>query len=194
VVIAFPIFGSCRLLALLGGVVLGMLVSSVVTASERGHGSPRRTDRKSARTATSIGRRPRVGCERPGHRRVTWVQPGAGRLRALPRDDDRSTVSVGSLRAHGDEAQNVVGEGEEVGGAAPAEARMRVPSWATRPAAQRRRVPRGGVEIDEAVFHEPRQELGHEPAEDATVVAAAVVEAVIGDRDAAHSQPWRGGA
>jgi hypothetical protein len=41
--------------------------------------------------------------------------------------------------------------------AAPAEARMRVPSWATR------------WESDEVVLHEPRQELGHELAEDVTV-------------------------
>jgi len=48
------------------------------------------------------------------------------------------------------------------------------------------------MEIDEVVFHESRQELGHELAEDLTVVAAEVVEAVIGDRDAA-AQPAVGG-
>jgi len=48
------------------------------------------------------------------------------------------------------------------------------------------------MEIDEVVFHEPRQELGHELAEDVTVVAAEVVEAVIGDGDAA-AQPAVGG-
>jgi hypothetical protein len=31
------------------------------------------------------------------------------------------------------------------------------------------------------VLHEPRQELGHELAEHVTVVAAEVMEAVIGD-------------
>src|ERR1041385_9231873 len=44
------------------------------------------------------------------------------------------------------------------------------------------------MEIDEVMFHEPRQELGHELAEHVTVVAAEVVEAVIGDGDAA-AQP-----
>ena len=48
------------------------------------------------------------------------------------------------------------------------------------------------MEIDEVVFHEPRRELGHELAEHVTVVAAEVVEAVIGDRDAA-AQPAVGG-
>ena len=48
------------------------------------------------------------------------------------------------------------------------------------------------MEIDEVVFHEPRQELGHELAEHVTVVAAEVVEAVIGDCDAA-AQPAVGG-
>ena len=48
------------------------------------------------------------------------------------------------------------------------------------------------MEIDEVVFHEPRQELGHELAEDVTMVAAEVVEAVIGDCDAA-AQPAVGG-
>ena len=48
------------------------------------------------------------------------------------------------------------------------------------------------TEIDEVVFHEARQELGHQLAEDVTVVAAEVVEAVIGDRDAA-AQPAVGG-
>jgi hypothetical protein len=48
------------------------------------------------------------------------------------------------------------------------------------------------MEIDEVVFHEPRQELGHELAEDVTVVAAEVVEAVTGDGDAA-AQPAVGG-
>ena len=48
------------------------------------------------------------------------------------------------------------------------------------------------MEIDEVVFHEPRQELGHELAEHVTVVAAEIVEAVIGDRDAA-AQPAVGG-
>jgi hypothetical protein len=43
------------------------------------------------------------------------------------------------------------------------------------------------MEIDEVVFHEPRQQLGHELTEDVTMVAAEVVEAVIGDRDAAAS-------
>ena len=42
------------------------------------------------------------------------------------------------------------------------------------------------------MLHEPRQELGHELAEDVTVVAAEVVEAVIGDCDAA-AQPAVGG-
>ena len=46
--------------------------------------------------------------------------------------------------------------------------------------------------IDEVVLHEPRQELSHGLAEDVTVVAAEVVEAVIGDRDAA-AQPAVGG-
>ncbi|HEY0480976.1 MAG TPA: hypothetical protein VGD37_25850, partial [Kofleriaceae bacterium] len=46
------------------------------------------------------------------------------------------------------------------------------------------------MEIDEVVFHEPRQELGHELAEDVTVVGANVVEAVIGDCDAAAQQRW----
>jgi len=41
------------------------------------------------------------------------------------------------------------------------------------------------MEIDELMFHEPRRELGHELAEDVTVIAAEVVEAVIGDCDAA---------
>jgi len=49
------------------------------------------------------------------------------------------------------------------------------------------------MEIDEVVLHEPRQELGHELAEHVTVVAAEVVEAVIGDCDAA-AQPEVGGA
>jgi len=49
------------------------------------------------------------------------------------------------------------------------------------------------MEIDEVVFHEPRQELGHELAEHVTVVAAEVVEAVIGDRHPA-AQPAVGGA
>jgi hypothetical protein len=48
------------------------------------------------------------------------------------------------------------------------------------------------MEIDEVVFHEPRQELGHELAEDLAVVAAEVVEAVISDCDAA-AQPAVGG-
>ena len=48
------------------------------------------------------------------------------------------------------------------------------------------------MEIDEVVFHEPRQELGHELAEDVAVVAAEIVEAVIGDCDAA-AQPAVGG-
>ena len=48
------------------------------------------------------------------------------------------------------------------------------------------------MEIDEVVFHEPRQELGHELVEHVTVVAAEVVEAVIGDC-AAASQPAVGG-
>jgi hypothetical protein len=48
------------------------------------------------------------------------------------------------------------------------------------------------MEIDEVVFHEPRQELGHELAEHVTVVAAEVAEAVIGDCDAA-AQPAGGG-
>ena len=48
------------------------------------------------------------------------------------------------------------------------------------------------MEIDEVVFHESRQELGHELAEHVTVVAAEVVEAVIGDGDAA-AQPAVGG-
>jgi hypothetical protein len=48
------------------------------------------------------------------------------------------------------------------------------------------------MEIDEVVFHEPRQELGHELTEDVAVVAAEVVDAVIGDRDAA-AQPAVGG-
>jgi hypothetical protein len=52
---------------------------------------------------------------------------------------------------------------------------MRVPSWATR----------WRSEIGEVVLHEPRQELGHELAEEVTVVAAEVVEAVIRDCDAA---------
>jgi len=42
------------------------------------------------------------------------------------------------------------------------------------------------------MFEEPRQELGHELAEDVTVVAAEVVEAVIGDC-AAAAQPAVGG-
>jgi len=48
------------------------------------------------------------------------------------------------------------------------------------------------MEIDEVVVHEPRQELGHELAEAVTVVAANVVEAVIGDCGAA-AQPAVGG-
>jgi len=62
----------------------------------------------------------------------------------------------------------------------------------------KRRSPSGGadagavlgdaMQIDQVVFHEPRQELGHELAEDVTVVAAEVVEAVIGDRHPA-AQP-----
>jgi hypothetical protein len=48
------------------------------------------------------------------------------------------------------------------------------------------------MEIDEVVLHEPRQELGHELAEDVTVVAAEVAESVIGDCDAA-AQPAVGG-
>jgi len=48
------------------------------------------------------------------------------------------------------------------------------------------------MQIDEVVFQEPRQELGHELAEDLTLLAAEVVEAVIGDRDAA-AQPAVGG-
>jgi hypothetical protein len=48
------------------------------------------------------------------------------------------------------------------------------------------------MEIDEVVLHEPRQELGHQLAEDVIVVAAEVVEAVIGDCDAA-AQPAGGG-
>jgi hypothetical protein len=59
---------------------------------------------------------------------------------------------------------------------------MRVPSWATR----------WRVEIDEVVLHAPRQGLGHELAEHVTVVAAEVVEAVIGDC-AAAAQPAVGG-
>jgi hypothetical protein len=44
------------------------------------------------------------------------------------------------------------------------------------------------------VFQEPRQELGHELAEDVTVVAAEVVEAMIDDGDAdATAQPAVGG-
>ena len=46
--------------------------------------------------------------------------------------------------------------------------------------------------IDEVVFHEPREELGHELAEHVTVVAAEVVEAVIGNGDDA-AQPAVGG-
>jgi hypothetical protein len=48
------------------------------------------------------------------------------------------------------------------------------------------------MEIDEAVFHEPRQELGHELTEDVTLVAPEVVEAVIGDRGAAAQPPVGG--
>jgi hypothetical protein len=48
------------------------------------------------------------------------------------------------------------------------------------------------MEIDEVVFHEPRQKLGDELAEHVTVVTAEVVEAVIGDCDAA-AQPAVGG-
>lgn len=48
------------------------------------------------------------------------------------------------------------------------------------------------MEIDEVVFHEPRQKLGDEFAEHVTVVTAEVVEAVIGDCDAA-AQPAVGG-
>jgi len=48
------------------------------------------------------------------------------------------------------------------------------------------------MEIDEVVHHEPRQELGHQLAEEFTVVAAEIVEAVIGDCDAA-AQPAVGG-
>jgi hypothetical protein len=48
------------------------------------------------------------------------------------------------------------------------------------------------MEIDEVMFHEPRQELGHKLAEDVTMLAAEVVEAVIGDCDAA-AQPAVGG-
>src|SRR5204862_2991641 len=48
------------------------------------------------------------------------------------------------------------------------------------------------MEIDEVVFHEPRQELGHELAEDVTMVAAEVVEAVISDGDAAAQPPVGG--
>jgi hypothetical protein len=48
------------------------------------------------------------------------------------------------------------------------------------------------MERDEVVFHEPRHELIHELAEHVTVVAAEVVEAVIGDCDAA-AQPAVGG-
>jgi len=63
-------------------------------------------------------------------------------------------------------------------------------------ASKRRRAGRGAdagavlgdaMQIDEVVFREPRQELGHELAEDVTVVAAEV-EAVIGDRHPA-AQP-----
>jgi len=49
------------------------------------------------------------------------------------------------------------------------------------------------MQIDEVVFREPRQGLGHELAEHVTVVAAEVVEAVIGDRHPA-AQPAVGGA
>jgi len=48
------------------------------------------------------------------------------------------------------------------------------------------------MQIDQVVFQEPRQELGHEIAEDLTVVAAEVVEAVTGDRHPA-AQPAVGG-
>jgi hypothetical protein len=91
--------------------------------------------------------------------------------------------------------RDVVGEGEDTGAAGEHEPIEGL-------TASKRRGASGGadagavlgdaMEIDEVVLHEPRQELGHELAQDVTVVAAKVVEAVIGDRDAA-AQPAGGG-